>query len=257
MNGIADTLVKAAVEWRGRPETFEPGALGSVGDTFNDAFAGAGFAATEGGRSLAFEYFVGLIFNADYEDLGKLAASWLQLVDLIVEFPPAVRALYVAPDCLWPVAMSLITGIVSYQYEWSCPEKKVYGPKPLVRSMVRLYRSRPPFYGGKWSIWTDKGTWIKEPIHGIPTLFPPGSYVNLRWKGPPMKVDKVSVREGGLLPVFRISIADAVDAYVESERAVERPYPDPTATAHADNGYVFSNWAQGKFGSPEVQTVGI
>ena len=67
----------------------------------------------------------------------------------------------------------------------------------------------------------------------------------------PTEVALIQTGEG-----FTQQIVDALQGYVAGEVADNRQPPSIVSTASANNGYVFKNWAEGKYGSTVAQEVG-
>lgn len=79
--GIDDSLLKSSVHWRGTPDTYVSGSLEAQGRGFSAAFNS--FAAVSGiPTEIAFEFFTGLVFNANYRTLSGLrnvVDRWLKI----------------------------------------------------------------------------------------------------------------------------------------------------------------------------------
>lgn len=257
MNGIADTLLQAAVEWRGRPATYEPGGLGSVGDKFNAAFSNSAFADPQRVRSLAFEYFVGLIFNADYEDLSVLVDSWLCrpvggfTVALHWTSLPFHSALAI-PN---PILFSLPPDPpVPYKHRWAY---RSYGTVTLFTIGIKIPEAPSLLHIIRI---TSQDEWQWRPT-GYEWENPSGLYgtyvfrVDYPWHPgwPSIK----AVGPEGASVTFKPGIVAAVNEYGVRETAETRPYPDPIATGLVDNAHILVNWLEGKFGIPVNVKMGV
>lgn len=250
-----DYLLLAGVNWRGDPATFDRGALTTSGEYFNEAWGAAPWNGLDPDAKIAFEYFAGLVFNADYEGidgLQRVVDSWMLTplthvpwtIFLPLEFPWT-------PDHI-PYRVPMSEGMagrggISPLY---------YVKHPLIdhayfSSDIRYgpYRS---FHlsGGKGVEVYRLAEWLTEEegpsfekTHQNP-LFPRfPSYIKAADRGTSWPLG------------FTFSIMDMCLSYIQTEKSLERGYSPAFDTAETRNGFIFNNWAEEKFGPPFVTSV--
>ena len=246
---IDELLTLAACNWRGKPYPYTAGLLGDIGPRFRDAFE-RGYPESGATRSLAFEYFAGLVFNADYSDLASyiaLVKSWLVVVPgLSVIVPACVKAFSwnVFPDVVPLVNRGAVDSWWSMSYPCVSGEWRWWLSHPVEYSAPYWWRLGLSFdhYGGwmgdRWYEWARSQTegFVGSYAPGYGASAPAGCFV--------------LVESNGGVGVFEPIIESAVARYAAGEQIPSRDYPEPLATAQAQNGYVFANWAAEKYGVP-------
>lgn len=259
MPHYGDMLLHAAVSWRGKPPTYRNGDLGEVGDRFHAAIVSEPEATDGNSLSLTFEYFTGLVFNADYSELDGLRAlvnSWLLQIT-IMEVTATVRYEHQTPYERRDINL------------WSWWYETTGGSLPGGRgeereSMPDWLQAWEDYLIHRWRYPPRLAGWHSFMRHEIAPNETVRIYVSSgrhrtlntayltvgEARALDLRVwDLPSVVSEGFLP----DIQTRVNEYVRAQLGRPRQFPEPDATAGADNGYVFASWAEGLFGLPKAR----
>lgn len=248
----SDYLLQAAVNWRGKPASFVSGELGDAGKAFDTAFGGLDYPADSDGSHCALEYFVGLIFNADYGDLEglkRVVESWLTPVGRVIVIEDFKWDDYVFETALeCPSVQESAYAGKTAQTEW------ISEPSNPFRIEIQFgINPRWPDLIGPMQICDYSRGWRRILSGFRGTAYPGSTHVlSAYWLMYGADHGHFTYYFGQEARAFKPAIEQAVRAYVEGELAAERTYPDMAATAATDNGFVFVNWAADKFGLPEA-----
>lgn len=255
----AELLVEGAVSWRGKPGSYSPGLLPQVAPRLSAAltFYLAEHTENPHADALTSEYLTGLIFNADYaalEGLATLFESWVYRPGFAVHFPEtgfAPADVMLPPVLLLPKPSEYGRETSSSRYP-DVIELGDYYWYFYWREMA--YWQRPPNYiFGLFYVRWGPGPTVTQYGWTWGSDIRDGAFTPLKSTGPidPVTFD-VAVVERPDTSVLSRDLKTDLSAYLAGETAYSRNYPEPALTAAAENGYVFANWAQEKFGSPEA-----
>jgi hypothetical protein len=199
---------------------------------------------------LAFEYFAGLVFNANYSDLESyegIVKSWLAWSgDLTILVPPCANA-FAQGHCVPVVPLTLFKeNVWNYSSTYAPRTETIQWQLAKTMGLDYVFRFRLElgyWSGSMYSPSVAYDWWRLFSDGPIGEYLPPAS-------SPVQAGCIVLVTGGAVLGAFTDFIRGKLEVYVADEQTQARDYPEPLATAQAQNGYIFANWAAEKYGLP-------
>ncbi len=255
---VGDDLMTAVEAWRGSPGPAVQVELADILAALTQAVDACDLLTDPTDFALGFELMTGLLFNDRYTDtagLGRAIRKWLHTPEpqeywwtipprtepypVLTVFPPPQQPGWWGGHDTW-----LLPEMLTFRGEVFPFELHLDHNGPV------LYRGRGVFY--------NPGV---RPLWGLLVLDGNNVQVGyaLTWfhlHRPPWSKGRVALMLlSEVLWTFTTEMYDRLQHYLLAESGESRTYPTVAETADADNGYVFDNWAAGKYGSAQAVEV--